>query len=53
VIAPGASADLVLLDADPLADLAALERPHGVMVRGSWLSREWLDAALERLVASY
>ena len=53
VIAPGASADLVLLDADPLADLAALERPRGVMVRGSWLSREWLDAALERLVASY
>ena len=53
VIAPGASADLVLLDADPLADLAALERPRGVMLRGSWLSREWLDAALERLVASY
>jgi hypothetical protein len=53
VIAPGAAADLVLLDADPLADLAALERPRGVMVRGSWLSREWLDAALERLAASY
>jgi hypothetical protein len=53
VIAPGAAADLVLLDADPLADLAVLERPRGVMVRGSWLSREWLDAALERMVASY
>jgi hypothetical protein len=53
VIAPGATADLVLLDADPLADLAVLERPRGVMVRGSWLSREWLDAALERMVASY
>ena len=53
MIAPGASADLLLLDADPLAGLATLERPRGVMVRGSWLSREWLDAALERLVASY
>jgi hypothetical protein len=53
VIAPGAAADLVLLDGDPLADLAALERPRGVMVRGSWLSREWLDAALERMVTNY
>ncbi len=53
VIAPGASADLVLLDGDPLADPGTLARPRGVMLRGSWLSREWLDAALERLVASY
>lgn len=53
VISPGASADLVLLDGDPLADPGTLARPRGVMLRGSWLSREWLDAALERLVASY
>lgn len=53
VISVGASADLLLLDADPLADLRALARPRGVMLRGSWLSREWLDAALARLAASY
>jgi imidazolonepropionase-like amidohydrolase len=53
VIAAGASADLVLLDASPLLDPATLARPRGVMLRGSWLPREWLDAALARLAASY
>ena len=32
----GAVADLVLLAADPLADLGALYRPEGVMARGVW-----------------
>jgi hypothetical protein len=36
VIAPGARADLLLLDRDPLRDLGALEAPAGVMVRGRW-----------------
>lgn len=36
VIAPGARADLLLLDRDPLEDLGALEAPAGVMVRGRW-----------------
>jgi len=33
-------ADLVLLDANPLEDIANFERQAGVMVRGRWLSRE-------------
>jgi hypothetical protein len=44
----GAPADLVLVNGDPLADLARLRRPEGVMVRGRWLPREELDAMLLR-----
>src|SRR5687767_1267012 len=44
----GAPADLVLADGNPLADVAALERPVGVMVRGRWFDR----AALDRLLAA-
>jgi imidazolonepropionase-like amidohydrolase len=36
-IAPGLRADLVLLDADPLADVRNLAKRAGVMVRGRWL----------------
>lgn len=35
-VAVGNRADLILLDADPLADLGALRTPAGVMVRGRW-----------------
>lgn len=35
-IAPGQAADLVLLDADPLADIDNTRRIHGVMTRGRW-----------------
>lgn len=45
IIAPGARADLVLLDANPLTDSGAayLDRIRGVMTAGRWLSREELD----------
>jgi hypothetical protein len=48
VIRPGAAADLVLLEADPLEDVMTLASPAGVMVDGTWLDRD----ALERLVTS-
>jgi imidazolonepropionase-like amidohydrolase len=38
-VAVGARADLVLVDASPLTDLATLRQPHGVMVAGRWLER--------------
>lgn len=47
VVAPGAAADLVLVEANPLEDLGTLERPAGVLVRGRWLDR----AALDRMLA--
>jgi imidazolonepropionase-like amidohydrolase len=53
VIAVGAAADLVLLDANPLANLAALHQPRGVMVRGRWLSRNALDTLLNQLATAY
>jgi hypothetical protein len=38
VITAGARADLLLLDANPLADIGATKRISGVMVRGRWLN---------------
>ncbi len=49
VIKTGAGADLILLDANPLDDIANTRRIHGVMVRGRWLSRSELDGILDRL----
>lgn len=45
-IAPGARADLVLLDANPMEDLSALKDPAGVMYRGNWLPREAIKLEL-------
>ncbi len=47
----GREADLVLLDANPLADIDNTRRIHGVMLRGRWLSRRALDERLERLAS--
>ena len=45
----GRDADLVLLNANPLADISAARRVHGVVLRGRWLSRIELDGMLEAL----
>lgn len=42
-IAPGRRADLVLLEANPLEDLATLRRPRAVVVGGELLDRARLD----------
>ena len=44
----GKRADLVLVDANPLEDVANASRIAGVMLRGRWLPREELQATLER-----
>jgi len=47
-VRPGQRADLLLLDADPRADLSTLRRPLGVMVRGrSYEADELADLADE------
>ncbi len=43
----GKEADLVLLDADPLADIANTTRIHAVFARGKLLDRPALDALLK------
>lgn len=49
IVAAGASADLMLVDANPLADIANTQKISGVMVRGRWLSRQFLDDGLHKL----
>jgi predicted amidohydrolase YtcJ len=47
-VAPGKVADLVLLDADPLADIANTQRIRAVVTNGRLLDRPALDAMLIR-----
>ena len=46
-VSPGAVADLVLLDGDPLQDIGNTRRIRAVVLRGRWLDRPALDALLE------
>lgn len=52
-IEPGRRADLVLLSANPLTDIANAAKIEGVMVRGRWLSRAELDAGLAKIAAKH
>jgi len=52
-IAPGQRADLVLLQSNPLEDLANLTDRAGVMVRGRWISRAEIDEGLANLAAKH
>lgn len=51
-VAEGKQADLILLDANPLADVGAVGRQAGVMVRGRWLDRAEIERRLAALVAN-
>ena len=52
-VAMGQRADLLLLNGNPLADLANVARRAGVMVNGRWLPEADIRARLERIAASY
>ncbi|GLC26833.1 amidohydrolase family protein [Roseisolibacter agri] len=52
-VAPGHRADLLLLDASPLADVANLTRRAGVMVRGRWLPEREIQARLAAIAARH
>lgn len=49
----GMRADFVLLSSNPLESAAAYQSNLGVMVRGRWLDRVTLDAALAQLAQIY
>jgi len=49
-IRPGAVADLVLVDGNPLANITNSKKVEGVMIRGKWLSKSEIDAGLKKLV---
>jgi hypothetical protein len=52
VIAPGNRADLVLVERNPLQDIAALRQPIAIMARGNWLDRNQLQELLDTWSAS-
>ena len=52
-VQPGMRADLVLLAANPLQSLSALQHPVGVMSAGRWRTREQLDELLAAQRARY
>jgi imidazolonepropionase-like amidohydrolase len=49
VIKPGAVADLVLINGNPLQDIRQTQNIHGVIVNGRWLSKSEIDAGLKKL----
>jgi imidazolonepropionase-like amidohydrolase len=52
ILAEGKAADLVLLEANPLEDVAHAARISGVMVRGAWLPAQEIELHLARIEAS-
>lgn len=52
-IAVGQRADLILVDGNPLQDVANVARRAGVMVRGTWLPESDLKARLDQIASSY
>ncbi len=52
-VAVGRRADLILLEADPLADIVNLQRRAGVILAGRWLPESELQAGLARIAARH
>ena len=52
VLVPGAPADILLLEGDPLSDLGHLRHVRGVVVRGEWLDEPELESLRERVAAT-
>lgn len=51
-VEPGRRADLILLEANPLDDVANVQRRIGVMVRGQWLPEADIQARLDTIAQS-
>ncbi|MEH6512308.1 MAG: amidohydrolase family protein [Maribacter arcticus] len=45
----GLSADLIILDSNPLENLAALQQIEGVVVKGKWLSKQAIEEKLNSI----
>lgn len=52
-VAPGQRADLVLLGANPLADVGNVDAIEGVMVAGRWLPGTEIDRRLQAIADEY
>jgi adenine deaminase len=53
IIAPGRRADMILIEENPLADVAHVGNRVGVMLQGKWFPEKELQKMLEDLVVSY
>ncbi|MDX2058267.1 MAG: amidohydrolase family protein [Gemmatimonadales bacterium] len=53
IVAPGARADLVLLDANPLEDIRHSRTIRGLLIRGRWWTRAAIDAELAAIRREY
>lgn len=51
-ITEGLSADLIMLESNPLENLSALQQIEGVMVKGQWLSKETIEEKLKQIAAN-
>ncbi|QCX00414.1 amidohydrolase family protein [Aggregatimonas sangjinii] len=51
-IKEGLDADMILLEANPLENLTALQQISGVMVRGKWLPKNAIDQKLAEIAAN-
>jgi imidazolonepropionase-like amidohydrolase len=49
----GKRADLILVESNPLKDVAAISRRAGVMVRGNWLPESEIRKKLDQIAASW
>lgn len=52
-IKEGASADMILLETNPLVEIGNVKDRLGVMVKGTWLSQEDISNRLEEIQSSY
>ncbi|MEX0608041.1 MAG: amidohydrolase family protein [Balneolaceae bacterium] len=52
-IAKGKRADLVLVDENPLQNLAHIQQHSGVMVQGKWYSKDMIDTKLKEIEEYY
>ena len=53
MVKPGARADLLLLNANPLTDVANVADRAGVMLRGRWVPETELADRLDDVAAAY
>ena len=53
LVRAGSRADLLLLEGNPLDDLAALRKPMGVMTRGRWYTSARLGDLLDGVARKY
>jgi len=53
LIKPGYQADLILINGNPIEDISNLRLRSGVMIRGQWLSQDYIEEKLAAIAENY